>query len=78
MPSSSKRESHSVMTKQQFLNRTLACDTSAQQRLLSAAYKSENDVEIERALLLVTAVRRMESSGVFDLLEAFPEEDETG
>lgn len=63
------------MRKQVFLYRTLGYDDAAQRQLIDAAYESGDESEIVSALLQVATVRRMKSSGVFDLLSAFPEYD---
>lgn len=61
--------------KKQVFDRALAQDDDAQQQLIYTAYKSKDENEIDTALLHVATVRRMKSSGIFELLLAFPEDD---
>lgn len=61
--------------KKQVFDRGLANDESAQRNFIDAAYESKNENEIDTALIHIATVRRMKSSGLFELFAAFPEND---
>jgi len=61
--------------KKQVFDRSLANDEAAQRQLIEAAYESKDQNEIDTALIHVATVRRMKSSGLFELLSAFPDDD---
>lgn len=58
--------------------RALAYDEAAQRQLIDAAYETKDKKEIDTALIHVATVRRMKSSGIFDLFSAFPDDDPEG
>ncbi len=59
--------------KQNFSDEHLAADLAAQAKLISLAYASGNDFEIDQALIRVTDLRRMVSTGILDLVSKEPE-----
>ncbi|MFX4297294.1 hypothetical protein [Pseudosulfitobacter pseudonitzschiae] len=68
----------SAKMKNHVFDRALAYDEAAQRQLIDAAYETKDKKEIDTALIHVATVRRMKSSGIFDLFSAFPDDDSEG